>query len=270
MPAKEHEVEKVTGALVGMLGPSNIFIVDKFSNEFKHSELDIDLSSIELDLPFHNIFIESRPENQLFWSEEYIISGLNLLYSSTTDEYYYMIVSPGKVIEDIDIPLGRSSTDYIDYIPRCFVGTFKISEIAKELKRTTDYGNHPAFASYVLAKKFCESLDHSSFAKEVVSKGVKVPKKNNPKKSKTQYVEKEVIYISSDQNQKYFKSPLSGRTVEWKVKFKRRGTWRKISPNSLGKNHKGERVVWGKTWVKDSIVNEDTLLPDKSQLRVFR
>jgi hypothetical protein len=86
---------------------------------------------------------------------------------------------------------------------------------------------------------------------------------NNPKKK-----------INIEQNVTYIK-PLNGsipslksKNIEWKHSWYKRGHWREISSNSIGKDKYGNRNQVGRTWISATRVNSH--LPLKNKLRIMQ
>lgn len=106
-----------------------------------------------------------------------------------------------------------------------------------------------------LCKQFTERINTQKAGREIVKEKIKIKTKDGNKFHKIN----QVIRISS--SKKYFTDygRETGRTIDFSHRFFRRGHWRKLENNKIGKNRSGDYVMAGKTWVLESVVGDENL-----------
>lgn len=121
---------------------------------------------------------------------------------------------------------------------------WKDGEVVKKQKSGNAY-----FQYRTLAKKHIEKMHSRKFG--LVNKSGKTKFKDASGRNQ-RYVPKDVIYCSlTSKKQKSAGNDVSTNSgrVRWMESWSVTAHWRPISPDSLGKNRAGERVVKGRTFV---------------------
>lgn len=81
------------------------------------------------------------------------------------------------------------------------------------------------------------------------------------------YKVKNIIYVGRRTEQTHY-TP-SGLALEYSHRFEVRGHWRKVNPETIGKNRAGQRVVKGYTWVSE-FTKGDAELPLVKKIRTIK
>lgn len=91
-------------------------------------------------------------------------------------------------------------------------------------------------------------------------------KYKTPSGEKKFFKPKNVIYIG-DKKRTVTNGSVK-KIINWSTQFSTMGHWRRINPDSMGKNRQGERVVKGLTWVNEHIKGTGPLTTKVRKLKI--
>jgi len=207
-------------------------------------------------IPFSNIYVEFPDGFQCGVDNNTEISAF-WLHTEDDSRYEYISLVKTKIIRKL----------------HC--GTFHIDEMkhAYNITGNKEYGSyrvisHPSVNPFALSHLFCAILESCKTATIDMGFTYKEQKPKS-KKTKTIHGKTSVTYIAPKTGPiENFKG--LGDSIEWSYQFKRRGHFRKIKKDSLGKNRASEYIIWGETWVKECVINKNKNLPELKQIRVIK
>lgn len=230
---------------------SNVFVLTD-SKQVKNDKIISQIKkSYRPSIPFTNIFFELPSGMMSQVAKSYPITAFWL---ETIDDDYYTYIA----LMDNDHLCG---------------GAFDIETMRNgySLVNGGEYfkaANHPAVGVFALTHMMCSILDSCKTATIDMGFTFKETTKKSGKE-KTKHSKTKVTYLAG-KNPPNLKYHGIGDSIEWGYEFKRRGHFRKIKPNSLGKNRAGEYCIMGETWVKEHKVNAGKGLPELKQIRVIK
>ena len=157
---------------------------------------------------------------------------------------FHILVDIGKIIVSLD-----SLTKYVQFLAR---GVEDMSKIMSYIHTYALRNLHVAIDNLNNLPKHTVVADKTTKQEYYRRKGLPTLK-----------VYKPIYYVMNKketENSRTFKLIKPLGKLEYTYSFKVRGHWRKINPDTYGKNRNGEYVVKGHTFVKDYVKGEGELV----------
>lgn len=229
----------------------NSEMTTRITNRFSSRPVQMNVSSITLnidsiELPFEEAFYKVTGTHHI----KYSWSNLFLYMKECSPELY-----EGVVLLELKLGMYCPVPVTLQLIENKFVlEIIHPSLFGETTEQTMEEGFTVLRAvshTFVFALLKLNKLNHNANVYRYKGETPKRKYKANGKKS---YIRKPVyVYLNKEQNipLEYTTSKLK-REISWMV----RGHWRRINPESIGKNARDERVVQGFTWVKPHLCGD--------------
>jgi hypothetical protein len=117
----------------------------------------------------------------------------------------------------------------------------------KGFSHVREFSNYEHFNNE--RKEICELLEYLNSSKSKI--GISTQSVNFKRNGRDPDFVKKIVVVDIKKNVNIKNNNNIGLDVDWKHQWSVRGHWRKISPNSFGKNRNNEYSILGQTWVSE-------------------
>ena len=213
----------------------------KYTNNYRDKDISMSmfiatLNIESIELPFEEAFYK------VTGSTEDDLDNMFIYIKEVSPEFYQAI----SLVHNADCPILLTIQMHgTEFIIQCKCPSLLPITIDNEVSETTTHLLYTAANSLLNCLSKLNRLNHKS---NVYRYKGETPKRKYKMNGKKVHLKKTVyVYLDSEKETplEYTNSKLK-REISWIV----RGHWRRINPDSLGKNAKDERVVQGFTWIR--------------------